>query len=350
VTPVSEAVRAARLGELAVLDETDWRLIELLRADGRMAFRDLAVALAITEAAVRARVRALESSGAMKVVAVADAAASGYELLLAVGVEVDGRPALEVAQALALLAEVFSVSVVIGTYDIELLLVARDHAHVAELVTDRLVRVPGVRRIHAGLAVEVLKNQPDWVPFDEQRAPLAADAAAPAESRSRPAGAMRLLDEIDRRILDKLAHDARTSNRRIADELGVTEGTVRTRIKRMQDEAQIRITALTNIRKLAHPALAFVWIEVDRSHQCREVARALAAIPSIGFVGLMVGRFDLLAITLVHAAEQLSEFLHTTVHRIPGVRHTECSLGARFVKHDYRISRIVPVIAGDQDA
>jgi len=24
------------------------------------------------------------------------------------------------------------------------------------------------------------------------------------------------------------------------------------------------------------------------------------------------------------------------------VRHTECSLGARFVKHDYRLSRIVP--------
>jgi len=43
----------------------------------------------------------------------------------------------------------------------------------------------------------------------------------------------------------------------------------------------------------------------------------------------------------VHGAAQLSEFLHGTVHRIPGVRHTECSLGARFVKHDYRISRIV---------
>jgi Lrp/AsnC family transcriptional regulator for asnA, asnC and gidA len=164
---MSLAARLARFGEMAVLDETDWRLVELLRTDGRMAFRALAEAMGVTEAAVRARVRALEASGFMKVVAVADAAASGFELLLAVGVEVDGRPAMEVAEALAAIPEVFSVSIVVGTYDIELLIVARDHEHVAELVTATLVRVPGVRRIQAGLAVDVLKNQPDWVPFDD---------------------------------------------------------------------------------------------------------------------------------------------------------------------------------------
>lgn len=156
----------------------------------------------------------------------------------------------------------------------------------------------------------------------------------------------RRLDEVDQRILDYLARDARTSNRRIADELGVTEGTVRARIKRMEDEAQIRITALTNIRKLDNPMLAFIWIEVDRGAQCREIAEALARDPQIGFVAVMVGRFDILAITLVRSAAQLSEFLHSTVHAIAGVRHTECSLGARFVKHDYRISRIVRAKTG----
>ncbi|HNC70530.1 MAG TPA: Lrp/AsnC family transcriptional regulator [Pseudomonadales bacterium] len=159
--------RELRLAHMAGLDETDRRLIELLRADGRMAFRALADTLDLTESAVRARVRQLESSGAMKVVAVADAEAVGYELLLAVGVEVDGRPAIEVAEALATIDEVFSVSLVIGTHDIELLMVARDHEHLAELVTDRLVNIAGVRRILTGLAVDVLKNQPDWVPFDD---------------------------------------------------------------------------------------------------------------------------------------------------------------------------------------
>ncbi len=41
------------------------------------------------------------------------------------------------------------------------------------------------------------------------------------------------LDELDRQLVDLLARDARVSNRRIAAELGVTEGTVRGRIKRL---------------------------------------------------------------------------------------------------------------------
>jgi hypothetical protein len=81
---------------------SDRRLIELLRGDGRMAFRALADTLGdhrIGGAGAGAPAR--DFSGTMKVVAVADAEAVGYELLLAVGVEVDGRPALAVAEALA---------------------------------------------------------------------------------------------------------------------------------------------------------------------------------------------------------------------------------------------------------
>jgi Lrp/AsnC family transcriptional regulator for asnA, asnC and gidA len=44
----------------------------------------------------------------------------------------------------------------------------------------------------------------------------------------------RKLDEVDRQIVARLSRDARISNRQIASELGVTEGTVRARVKRME--------------------------------------------------------------------------------------------------------------------
>ena len=44
------------------------------------------------------------------------------------------------------------------------------------------------------------------------------------------------LDQLDRQLIDILAKDARVSNRKIAADLGVTEGTVRGRIKRLQQE------------------------------------------------------------------------------------------------------------------
>ncbi|HUH38935.1 MAG TPA: Lrp/AsnC family transcriptional regulator [Spongiibacteraceae bacterium] len=153
--------------------------------------------------------------------------------------------------------------------------------------------------------------------------------------------AKRLLDDLDRQILSWLSRDARTSNRRIAAELGVTEGTVRARIKRMEDEGQMHITAITNIRQLPNPTLAYLWIEVEKTAVSRDVAEQLAAVPEIGFVGLMLGRSDILAITMVQSNAQLARFIQKTVSAIPGVHRSECSLGVNFVKHDYRMSRIV---------
>lgn len=151
----------------------------------------------------------------------------------------------------------------------------------------------------------------------------------------------RTLDDMDRRIVDHLAVDARTSNRKIATELGITEGTVRQRIKRMQDDRLIHITAVSNIDRLPKAILVYIWIEVEKSVDVDRVAHALADLPQIGFVGKMLGRFDVLAITMVQDAAELTEFLHGTVTAIPGVRHTDCTMGVDFIKHNYRLSRIV---------
>ncbi len=166
------------------LDAIDERIIELLREDGRMAYRALARELDLTEATARARVRRLEESNAMRVVAVTDFQAAGYELLLAVGIQVENRAPVEVAEELARIPEVFSINVVIGTYDIEVLVVAEDQAALADLIYQQLASLPGVRRVSPSLAVDVLKNQPDWVPFHD--VPTADAGAAPAAAAGAP--------------------------------------------------------------------------------------------------------------------------------------------------------------------
>jgi len=147
------------------LDDTDQGIIDLLRDDGRMAYRAIARELGITEATVRARVRRLEESDTMRVVAVTDIEAAGFGMLLAIGVQVENRDPEAVARDLAAIAEVFSVNVVVGTHDIEILVVAPDSAGLNDLLSETLGRVPGVRRLTPAWAVDELKNQPDWVPF-----------------------------------------------------------------------------------------------------------------------------------------------------------------------------------------
>ena len=151
----------------------------------------------------------------------------------------------------------------------------------------------------------------------------------------------RKLDAIDQAIVQRLSQDARISNGHIAGQLGVTEGTVRARIKWMEAEKLIRITAVTNIDRFRDATLAYIWIEVERSGQTRAVAETLAGIPELGFVGVMLGRSDILAITMVRNTEHLAQFIHQRINTIDGVRRTESTLGVNFMKHDYRMARIV---------
>ena len=326
------------------LDATDSAIIGLLREDGRAPYRAIARALAITEATVRSRVRRLEDSNTMRVVAVTVIEAAGYSLLLAIGLQVDGRSPEAVARELAAIPEVFSVNVVVGAQDIEVLVVAEDQQALYALMTDRLATLPGVRRLTPALAVDVLKNQPDWVPFHG----MDGDSAAPGFFASAADGgnaggtaARRKLDATDRGIVDLLSRDARLSNRHIAAELGVTEGTVRTRIRRMEEEKQIRLTAVTNIDLFGDASLAYIFVEVERSDLTRKVAEALAEVRELGFVGVLLGRSDILGITMVRNTEHLAEFIHSRISAIPGVRRTESTLGVNFIKHDYRMARIV---------
>ena len=109
----------------------------------------------------------------------------------------------------------------------------------------------------------------------------------------------------------------------------------------MEEEKLIRITAVTNIDRFKDAALAYIWIEVERSGQVRDVAAQLAQIAELGFVGVMLGRADILVITMVRNAEHLAEFVHQRISVIGGVRSTRSTLGVNFVKHDYRMARIV---------
>ena len=146
------------------MDTTDHQIVALLRDDGRASYRAIASQLALTESTVRSRVKRLEDSNALRVVAVSDIEAAGFDILLSIGVEVEGRSPRDVAQDLAALSQVFSVSVVIGNHDIEILAVAADQLQVNDLL-DQLAQIQGVRRLAPSLALDVLNNQPHWVPF-----------------------------------------------------------------------------------------------------------------------------------------------------------------------------------------
>lgn len=149
------------------------------------------------------------------------------------------------------------------------------------------------------------------------------------------------LDDLDHKIIERLGHDARVSNREIGREFDLTEGTIRSRLKRLLDNRVIRVAAVTNANRLRNPILAYLWVEADSAADIERVAESLAQLPEIGFVATTLGRADVLAMTLVENGNELTDFLHQTIDKIPGVRRVRYSLGQNFIKHDYRWCALV---------
>lgn len=147
------------------LDAIDQKIISILRKDGRATNQELARRLGMAAATVSARIRRLENTKAMKVVAVTDFAAIGYKVLLAVGVQVQGRAAEQVAQDLAKLPEVFSVHVVTGARDIETLVALHDFEELHSLLLRDIAKIKGIRSIECGIAAEVVKYNFEVAPI-----------------------------------------------------------------------------------------------------------------------------------------------------------------------------------------
>lgn len=147
------------------------------------------------------------------------------------------------------------------------------------------------------------------------------------------------LDAVDRQLIEILSRDARVSNRKIATDLGVTEGTVRGRIKRLQQERLIAFTAITSFGLEDPTKLAFIGIQADIQN-VQAIARQIADLPSINAVIITMGRFTILAVCLFNELDQLHDVSSNQILAIPGVHHIETSIAVKTLKYNPRIARI----------
>ncbi len=131
--------------------------MRLLSRNGRMTSRDLARRLGCTEPTVRARIRQLGSAGIMRVVAVTDVEAAGYDFYVFLWVQIEGRPVRDVALEISRHPSVFTVIVMSGAYDLMAGLIAKDKRELTQILARDLAHVPGIRNIESTMALDVLK-------------------------------------------------------------------------------------------------------------------------------------------------------------------------------------------------
>lgn len=122
----------------------DQEILRLLQVDGRMPYRQIARELGVSEGTVRWRMRRLEESQAVSIIAVADPFRMGYQVLAFCLIHVEPDQHTHVTDELVSWSETTYVSSCTGDADLYIQLVCSDHDHLWHLLYERIPQIGGV--------------------------------------------------------------------------------------------------------------------------------------------------------------------------------------------------------------
>jgi DNA-binding Lrp family transcriptional regulator len=138
-----------------------------------------------------------------------------------------------------------------------------------------------------------------------------------------------IIDDVDRAILGLLAEDARVTNQRLADHVGVAPSTALARLRALRERGVIRgFHAEVDLAALGRPlqALIAVRLAVHAREQIDAFTDAVRQLPGVLMVFHLTGVTDYLVWVAAADAQDLREFVvdHLATH--PSVAHAETSL------------------------
>jgi Lrp/AsnC family transcriptional regulator for asnA, asnC and gidA len=148
-------------------DSFDWKIITLLNEDGRMPSAEIARRLGnVSARTVTNRINSLNEHGIINIRAVVNPQLVGYGVLADVFLEVEPGRVREVAQQAAEYPESSYVACATGESDVSISLRARSIEELFDFVTEKLGKIPGVRRTRTYLLPLKIKDLDTWLPPD----------------------------------------------------------------------------------------------------------------------------------------------------------------------------------------
>ena len=142
------------------------------------------------------------------------------------------------------------------------------------------------------------------------------------------------LDKLDCRLIRLLQKDGRMSNIAIAQQLGISEYTVRNRMKRLLDDETIKIVAVANPIDLGFEIAGNLKIKIDLK-KTDQVLENLKQINSLIWVALTTGGTDIDVDFIARSLKESQDLIFKKISQIDGVLSTETSLMVDLVKDTY---------------
>jgi Lrp/AsnC family transcriptional regulator for asnA, asnC and gidA len=127
------------------------------------------------------------------------------------------------------------------------------------------------------------------------------------------------MDYKDKKIIEILSRDSRTPNTEIAKKIGVSESTVRKRIKALEKKGVIeKYSIVVNPSKMGFNTVAIVGLDVEPSRFLR-VASRLTEFKEVKYVATSTGDHMIMFEIWANNGKELTEIISHKIGRIDGI-------------------------------
>ena len=149
------------------------------------------------------------------------------------------------------------------------------------------------------------------------------------------------LDDTDRRLLAVLLEDARISQRGLAQRIGVAQGTISNRLRRLEELGVIKgYTVLLEPESIGWTMTVITGLRIEKGSMIN-VQQNIAADPRVFAVYDVTGDYDSMVLARVQSRKDLDD-LTKTVFTLKGVQRSFTQVVLNTVKEDGRV--IPPVL------
>ncbi|MEO0030315.1 MAG: hypothetical protein RIS94_73 [Pseudomonadota bacterium] len=150
-------------------------------------------------------------------------------------------------------------------------------------------------------------------------------------------------DQLDRQIAVMLADDARLSFRKIAADLGVTEGTVRGRVRRLQASGLLKLVPIIDIASGGPGTgngqqMLFITVKCANG-KFDEVREGLLAMPLIRALYDANAAHRLIAVCVLSSLDEAAEITNQVL-ALDGIREAETEIVLQTIKYNTAIAPI----------
>lgn len=142
-------------------------------------------------------------------------------------------------------------------------------------------------------------------------------------------------DELNKSIIALLQRDGRTAFSEIAQDLDVSEGTIRNRVSSMKQAGMLRIVAIVDPAVAEYKTDAMLGLKIAPGHTPHKVAERLSALADVVYILWVSGRFELLVEVVSNDRDGFLEFLNSEIHGQPDIASAETMTGLKNFKNQF---------------